>query len=140
MNCPHCESENTQKFSVVFSNGFSNIETKTKGSVIGFGSGGIAIGGGASKTKGTQQTALSQQCNPPVLCPWIKHTVFAVILILLSGGLFFITLPFGIYYVYKAVTGYRYNKNVYPDAYAVWDRSFLCHRCGGSFEFQSQAA
>ncbi len=44
--CPHCGSDNVQRFSVAFENGASTIDTKTKTAGVGI-SGALGIGGGA---------------------------------------------------------------------------------------------
>lgn len=63
--CPSCKSDNTQRLAVIYEGGLSDINTKSKGTAIGFGRGGIGVGVGGSKTTGTSQTAASQRAAPP---------------------------------------------------------------------------
>lgn len=140
--CPSCQSDNIQRLSVIYEGGLSDINTKTKGTALGFGRGGIGVGVGASKTTGTSQTAASQRAAPPAKKRYLKPLLaifglFIVISIfmgtksnLVANALGFVWLAASAGWVYFA---FQYNSKTWPPLKAAWDDSYLCNRCNEMF-------
>jgi len=146
LNCIRCGGAETQRLSVAYESGISDINTS--GTTTGlFASGnGLGIGGGSTRTRGTAQTALSQRAAPPAKKRYLKP-------LLLIGLL----LPFILPYLFQAILpgkvgnliaeiiyvgcllgwiafALRYNTQQWPPLKAIWDRSFICLRCGTTFQ------
>lgn len=66
--CPKCQSEDTQKISVIVEQGTTEIETETRGSAVGFGSG-AGVGFGKSSTSGVAQTTLAKKFSEELTSP-----------------------------------------------------------------------
>lgn len=139
--CPSCKSDNTQRLSAIYEGGLSDINTKSKGTAIGFGRGGIGVGVGASKTTGTSQTAASQRAAPPPKRGYLKP------LLMIFGAFMAMTLFIGksdvgepvlivgwlaasAWWIYYA---FQYNSKKWPPLKATWDNSYLCNRCNEIF-------
>lgn len=140
--CPHCGSDQVQRYSVAFAGGISDVNTNT----VGVGLTGNGLGVGGAKTRGTSQTALSMSVAPPekygygkeilkafgivilanlVLGMTIGNNAFAGVLSWVAGGAY---LYFHTYQKY-----YNYNKNIWPKEMEQWEHSWLCMKCGNRF-------
>jgi hypothetical protein len=140
LSCPSCKSEATQKLSLIFENGLSDVNTTSRSVGIGIGRGGLAVGGGKTKTEGTSQTAASQRAAPPAKKPYLKPLLY------LFGGMIvanmFLRGPvlgpvvviawIGLSIAY-VINAKKHNTDVWPVQKAEWDRSFLCTRCSHTF-------
>lgn len=139
IDCPHCGSENIQKFSLVYLNGIGKID----GTTVGVGTGGLYGG----LVNGKSQTALSEITAPPkkkwvirrFLLMWILMDSFVFFLNNIRVNDFvwfnnlviiFLALLVPIYY---AVRGYIYNKKIYQRLYYLWDKKYLCLKCSQWF-------
>ncbi len=140
--CPSCKSDNIQRLSVIYEGGLSDINTKSKGTAIGFGRGGIGVGVGSSKTTGTSQTAASQRAAPPAKKRYLKPLliVFATFMLMslfIDAKSSIVTNVLGIGW-FAASAGwiyyaFQYNAKKWPPLKAVWDNSYLCNRCNEMF-------
>lgn len=143
--CPHCGSENVQRFSVAFRGGASTIDTKTSTTGIGIGGGGLGIGKAGSHTTGTQMTQLAKEVAPPAKKKYTFPIIISLIiwvvidksLLSVIGGTAssiagYISLVGALwYFVYQRV--YTWNKNVWPGLYEKWEQSWVCLKCGHKF-------
>jgi hypothetical protein len=155
-NCPHCGSDQTQKLSVIFQSGTSNIQTESSSlgtGLTGFGRGQQGIIVGSTTTKGVQQTHLAISAAPPaqksspigsccgcsalwlvVLVIWFGSCMDAK-----SGLTFFWCVGGGltglglIGTIGIVIQDNKYNREVWPGLKVAWDASWLCHRCGDKF-------
>lgn len=145
--CPHCGSDQIQRYSVAYANGISNVNTNTVG--VGITKGGLGIGG--AKTTGTSQTALSQSVAPPEKFNIIKWVIASVIIAPIACTLFFaiveVVTGFSAIKIWSILNFasivaalyyfpyrfYQYNKNVYPQEMERWQHSWLCAKCGHRF-------
>lgn len=140
--CPACHSENTNKLSMTYESGLSNIKTRTTGLGVGFGRGGIGLGVGGGKTKGTAQTQESQRAAPPPKKKFIKPLAFILIITVI------VSLVVGKNHVIQPIISLLwlistaawigwavyYNTKQWPILKQAWDKSFICNRCGQVFQ------
>lgn len=139
MQCTKCESDNVQSLSVIYESGTQQINTKsfTSGGGLGLSGGGLGagIGGGRTKTSGTQQSQLAAKAAPPK-----KKSFSATIIIILIGiiAIYFelptiillLAIMIGGFLGYRA---FKYNKEEYPSKYQTWVNSWHCNKCGTIF-------
>lgn len=125
--CTGCGSEQSRKLSVVHAGGLSEVNTRTGG--VGVGLGGIGVG--SARTRGTQQTALSQTAAPPEKK---SVSIWLWLLLLMSiGGMqtnpaLWVVIALGIgAYIWHVM---QYNRSVFPKLFREWDRKYMCDRCG----------
>lgn len=140
--CPKCTSAEVRKLSMIYSEGLSTISAMSTGSSSGFSSSGsVGFGTHTTHTSGRQQTALSKQAAPPEKKHWILWSSAAAISGLIAlGGLShpsFWTLVFAgltVLSVKNAISGKAYNAEVLPGLMQRWEKSFMCNRCGETFQ------
>ncbi|HEV2500729.1 MAG TPA: hypothetical protein VGY31_14220 [Terriglobia bacterium] len=148
VECPQCGSNEFTKLSLVYAQGFSNLEARSRGWGLIFGSGGADLGFGKFRTKGEIQTRLSQNVSPPRKWSCWKILFWGLIgLMVLEfilgyadsflriGGNFNQQLAwFGYSYLgvvaFILCLAFRYNFSVFPRRFRFWNRSFMCRRCG----------
>ena len=138
MICNNCNSENTQKLSLIYENGTNNISANSI--TVGFGGG---IGIASTDTSGISQSILAQKNSPPkknsyllavfvmglgviFLCNvyglTIKSTVFALV------GMFLLGFGIKIFRV-----NYKYNSSIFPKKYLEWTKTWHCNKCGNTY-------
>jgi len=134
IQCPQCESEQVQRVSVAYQSGVSTVQSHTVG--VGLVAGG-ALGVGGAKTRGTQQSALSQSLAPPSKRRMRGGIILAVVglfsLLAAPGGekiTGLILLLGGCAWAYPS---YRYNHQQYPALMNQWHAEFFCNVCGHIF-------
>jgi hypothetical protein len=141
--CPSCKSDNTQRLSVIYEGGLSNVNTKSRGAAIGFARGGIGLGFGTTKTRGTSQTAASERASPPLKKPYLKPLAlfimgFLVMQLFVNNNKIFGEIVF---YAWFAASGgwiyyaFQYNSKTWPSLRVIWDNSYLCNRCNSIYNF-----
>ena len=143
MNCPSCASDNTQRFEVVYESGTHFNQSRSGMSGLGVGVGGrglgVGVGMGSSSTKGVSRSLQAERTAPPE-----KTNIGKVVIGAIAGAALFLIFRDGLfadigvamalgYGVYGAAALYN-NSKVYPDRLATWQRSWMCHRCGATFE------
>lgn len=129
MQCPKCNSDNTQRLSVIYQSGTQHISTTSR-TYGGGGGSGFGVGGASTTTSGTSQSYLASKAAPPK-----KKPLALAIGIIVVGFLAFyvqfllalLILAAGGFLAYKA---FRYNKEVYPGLRQEWQRSWHCNKCG----------
>ncbi len=150
LTCTSCKSDNIQRLSVVYEGGLSDVNTKTKGTAIGFSRGGAGIGFGRSKTKGTSQTAASKRAAPPQKIPYVWPLFIIAILFMILGGTIGSLLGNGPHKIIEGIVAFcwlvasaawvyfafQYNANTWPPLKANWDKSYLCNRCNAIFRLE----
>jgi hypothetical protein len=133
MQCPQCNSDNTQRLEVIYDAGTHDIRTKSTGAVGGLGTGGVTdmiLGAAitANTTKGTQQTIAAQKAAPPQqkrLATWLKWIAFL--------GIFFLFIP-TIIVAFVWFRNMKWNKTEYVALYEEWQRTWYCNKCGNIFK------
>ena len=143
MICKSCNSENTQKLSVIYENGTSNISTNSKTTGVGFGGEGFGIGTASTNTSGTSQSMLAQKVSPPEKNSYLLAGVTILIGVIflfnvnalrindfICGliGVFLLGFGFKIFRV-----NYRYNSNAFPKKYLEWNKAWHCNKCGAIY-------
>jgi len=142
LNCPSCSSGETQKLSLVYEQGLSNINTKSATGGIGLSGGGLGLASVSTTTTGVTQTVASQRSAPPskkryfkplltILIVWVLVTLFVM-----PGN--FLGKVFELLWMGASaawvVYAFKYNSTVWPGLQATWDRTFVCNRCSNIFE------
>jgi hypothetical protein len=148
VKCPECGSTEFTKLSLIYAEGFSDLEARSRGWALLLGSGGSDLGFGKLRAKGQIQTKLSQKVSPPRRWSYWKIVVAGPVglfilefilgytdTFLRSGGGFNQQLAwFG--YGWLGIVALilcfaiRFNVAVFPMRYRVWDQSFMCRSCG----------
>ena len=146
--CPECKATNVQRLSLVFKQGTSSIQLMSTSLGLGVGGGQLGIGGATTATAGSQQSLLAQQMAPPKKKDQaLGGCVLVVGAVLLTFGFLAgerVIIPLIIIGVPVVVAGFwamqradSFNKKEYPLRVATWERSFLCLRCGHTFELSA---
>lgn len=158
IECPKCNSTEFTKLSLIYASGFSNLEARSRGWGLLFGNGGADVALGSFRTKGEIQTRLSQRVSPPHKWSYWKIMVGGLIGLLIfefilgnvdtflrMGGNFNQQLAW-LGYSYLGVVAsalcvaFWYNHSVIPKRHRVWDRSFMCRRCGHVLQMTATSA
>lgn len=139
MICKKCNSDNTQKLSLIYENGTSNISTNSKTVGAGLGQG-FVVGAASTNTSGTSQSILAQRASPPKKNSYLLACLIIIVgLIFLSNvhefsvtdsilafiGVFLFGFGIKVFRV-----NYRYNSNSFPKKYLEWTKSWHCNKCG----------
>ncbi len=140
MKCPKCESDNTQKLSLVYASGVSDVNTTTSGVGVGMGFSSIGVGLGSETSKGTQQTLLSQASAPP---QEIRYYVVFIIAVILSGmTIYFLNYIFLSYVIIFSIACgavfwlkklHYYNSVIFVRDYNTWNSQYMCLKCACNF-------
>ena len=144
--CPNCQSDNVQKFSVIYMGGVTNTTSHSFG--VGVLGQSIDLGAAGIKTKSTSTSELAKQVAPPQKKGYLKVVIISFIVAFIAGGfissiinsistflaesfykLFVIAVP-----IFMAYRNYKWNKDVYPELYKIWDSQYLCMRCHTAFQ------
>jgi hypothetical protein len=153
MQCPKCKSDDTVKLSLVHAAGLSDVQTRSRGHAWALGDIGPLFGFASSKATGTSQTHLSKQAAPPrkkhyrhVILAWLLGLAIGTWLILVinapTGALdpHIISQFHWFAYAFSAVIVlilavlWRFNHMIFPRRRDLWNRSFMCRRCGETFQ------
>jgi hypothetical protein len=135
MQCPKCQSENTQRLQVIYDAGTHQISTTSTSFMAGAGTAGGAGGTASTSTSGTSQTHQAAKAAPPPkqsmqLGGWmIAIGVFAQMtdnykligLGLLIGGVFLIG------------RARKYNATEWVALRNRWENSWMCNKCGNMY-------
>ncbi|MGH9440281.1 MAG: hypothetical protein ACRD22_21035 [Terriglobia bacterium] len=157
IECPKCGSTEFTKLSLIYAEGFSKLEARSRGWGLIVGSDGADLAFGKFRTKGQIQTKLSQKLSPPRKWSYWKIAFGGLVGLLVLefilgyvdtflrvGGNFNQQLAWLGYSYIGAVAfilclAFRYNFGVFPRRYHLWDRSFMCRRCGHILELLQPA-
>jgi hypothetical protein len=153
MQCPKCKSEDAVKLSVVHAAGLSDIQSSARGHAWALGDSGLLLGFSSSQAIGTSQTALSKLAAPPckkryrhVILTWLIGLAlgswFILVIISPTGSLGSRTLSqmhrfaflFSTVIVLMLAVLWRFNHMIFPRRRELWNRSFMCQRCGEIFQ------
>lgn len=156
MQCPKCNSEDAVKLSLVHAAGLSDVKTRSRGHGLALGIGGLLLGFGSSKAAGTSQTQLSKLAAPPRKKRY-RHVILAWLIALLMAGPLIAVFTasaanpdavlrhdFQIFaYISTAIVAFiliglwSFNRAIFPRKCDLWNRSFMCRRCGQIFQLAS---
>ena len=153
MQCPKCKSEDAVKLSLVHAAGLSDVKTRSRGHGLALGDGGLLLGFGSSKAAGTSQTQLSKLAAPPhkkryrrVILAWLIGLLMAGPLIdvftaseLNPDALLRHDFKLSVYISFAVVAFilvalWSFNRTIFPRRCELWNRSFMCRRCGEIFQ------
>lgn len=149
LQCPNCKSVDIKKASLVYQEGLQRVSTRTRLRGVVVGSDGPDLVVGTATTKGTQQTEISKVLAPPTKWSYLKLLGWSVLVFVSVGWLVFYvstiatnsssvySVPLAIYAVLSAaafvvclIASWNHNHSTYPRQFGLWDRSFICQRCG----------
>lgn len=153
MQCPKCNSEDAVKLSLVHAAGLSDVKTRSRGLGIALSDGGLLLGFGRSRAAGTSQTQLSKLAAPPHKKRY-RHVILAWLIGLLMAGPLIdvftasaanpdamLRHDFQIFaYISTAIVAlvlvalWSFNRTIFPRRRDLWNRSFMCRRCGEIFQ------
>ena len=138
--CPHCHSENIQRFELIYHGSVTNSSSSTVG--VGYGGGGFGIG--TANTDTTSITNLGKTVAPPEKRGYLWVFVGGLILIKIITMFFksLLGVTFGnilswvlfagmVYLIYQEV--YCWNRDIHPQLMDQWHHSYLCMKCGNRF-------
>jgi hypothetical protein len=146
--CPNCRSSELKKVSLAYQEGVSHLQGHSRLRAFLFGGGGgPRFVAGRATISGKQRTELSRMLEPPVKWSYTRLVVrgVAVTFVAIGAGVVFVasstppvsTLPIKLYvfiapviFLFLTFWVWRYNRIEYPLAYARWNRSYVCQRCG----------
>ena len=149
MQCPKCKSDDLVKLSVIHFGGLSDLNAKSQGRAVMLGEQGLTLGFDNLTTSGTLQTRLSKLANPPhkksyqiVLLVWFLGLAIAGWLLgylttlthspesLFDDRFRWFAYAYSCLAVFLLAGLWRYNHKIFPRRYEIWNRSFMCKRCG----------
>ena len=149
LHCPNCNSTDLKKVSLAYQEGLSRVNARTRIRGVVVGSEGPDLVVGRAATKGTQQTDVSKALTPPKKWSYGKLFGWSLVVFLSVGWIVFYvntimknsssvsSVPLTIYAVLCAgvfvvlfLLYWKHNHSTYPRQYALWNRSFICQRCG----------
>lgn len=150
--CPRCESDQIQRFAVVFQTGTARSTHHTSGIGIGGHSEGIGLAGFGAVTESASSTLLASQLAPPETKPSLfpnlmRGVCIIFTLVALTAFVQFRDIRLGIVVAiglagfwsnhrrYKNLS--KWNKEEYPKLVDEWERSWVCHKCGHTFQLPS---
>lgn len=141
MKCPTCDSENTQRLSIIYGGGLTTVDTSTVGLGAGISGGGLGGGIGVAGTRGTHQTALSQQVAPPKKISVLNVSILPAIGFFVGLAILDNAALFGLFWMALVLAGtawvwtgaWRYNTQIWPKKMEIWEKQFMCLRCGEVF-------
>ncbi|MEQ1857289.1 MAG: hypothetical protein ABL963_12580 [Longimicrobiales bacterium] len=137
LSCPHCTSPDVRRFSILYKQGTADSSSVSHVA----GSAGSGFASGTVSTSTVSMTKIAQETAPPrgkdVVTPGF-FTILGALGLFSTFGMagpwrirwlvmLLVSAPF--FYLRK-----RYNRTVLPGLKSKWDRSFLCMKCGESFE------
>lgn len=142
LSCPTCQSEDVRRFSLVFKDGTSTIKLASSSVGVGFGGGGLGVGAAGTATTGGQSSLLAQELAPPKQKEFIAGgCLLALAFLFLAIGIAAKSLVWSILFLVLVAFGGRrfkqasdFNRDEYPKLMSIWERSFVCLRCGNRFE------
>ncbi len=157
MQCPKCKSDDAIKLSLVHAAGLSEIQTSSRGHTLALGDAGLLLGSGHSTATGASQTLLSKVAAPPRKKPY-WHVILAWLIGLAIGGSLILDLnvytvnpdahvrhQFHVFaYIFSFLVAFvlavlwRYNRRILPRQRELWNRSFMCRRCGEIFQLSGE--
>jgi hypothetical protein len=133
LTCRQCGSDNTQKLSIINQSGTTS--TKTTGAAIG-GFGGH-LGAGLSSSDAKSVNKLAEQHAPPILksAPWVPGCLGIIgVILMFSYPIIGVPLFVGcILWGGIATKAHKQELWRHAEAMTVWDKQFLCLRCGCVF-------
>ncbi len=145
--CPNCKSDDWQSASLVYNQGLSSTNSRTKGTTVGIGRVGLrdgrfAVGGAVSQSRtfGVQQTMLSKMATPPrmriglllflaIVCAFFVIGAMAGI----SQGQITQTIVDGSivgFLVFAIVAIYGRRRGAYEAQIDQYRDTRMCQRCG----------
>lgn len=148
IKCPRCDSTEFKKLSLIYAEGLSDLEARSRGWGLLVGSGGAELGFGKFRTKGEIQTRLSKSSSPPRKWSYWKIVFWGLI------GLLVLEFIFGYVDAFLRINGnfnqqlawfgytwlgvvtivlfgtFRHNVLTVRKRCRLWDRAFMCRCCG----------
>jgi len=141
MNCPSCSSGETQRLEVIYEQGTSHSSATSRTRVRPF-MGILPMAMAKTKTTGVTMSKAAQKAAPPAKMLYKVPIIGVVVGFVLLGNAFgsrvnSTWLVLGLVAVgafgWLLVRRIRYNMKEWPGSYAVWEKSWMCNKCGNIF-------
>lgn len=136
--CPHCQSDNVMKKSVVYEQGAYTSESKGSGIGIGL-NGSVSVITGSGTT--TNVTALAAKCAPPAK-PNIINKFNGLIFFSLGMAISWLRLNTILSWVlfggivFFMVKNHMKKEAIWQQEMAEWNKDYVCLRCGTSYKVE----
>ncbi len=137
LSCPRCASPDVRRFAILYKQGTMNSDSVSHVA----GSAGSDFASGTVSTSTVSMTKIAQETAPPRGRDVVTPGFFTILSALGLFSTFGMPGPWRIRWLVILVVSApffiwrrRYNRTVVPELMRKWDRSFLCLRCGESFE------
>jgi DNA-directed RNA polymerase subunit RPC12/RpoP len=152
--CTTCGSESFQKLSLIHAGGVSSstLSTTAVGAGLPVSGGGVAVGGGVASSRGVSVTALARSVAPPPMPvpPGGLGATIGLVGGFVGCGLNFrddasawwLALPGGaaiaLWALQWLLEGGSYHRRLREQQAKreVWEKSYLCLRCGSAFAIE----
>ena len=152
IECPKCGSPDVRRISMTYKMGVQNTRSRSIGGGLALSLLGPMIGMGGAVSRGQNTSLLAAQVAPPKrkspvlrMILWFLGIDVVFYFVMMIGlvithhhttppllNLFLFLLIFGVP-AFQGILAARYNRKVYPEQLAQWDRIFICERCGNQF-------
>lgn len=142
MNCPKCNSDNTQTLPVIYESGTSDEQTTSHTHGGGFFSLTPSFRAKSTATS-TSQSIAAQNASPPA-----KKKLRGLVVITVASaayglstfssgfnlGQLIVGLAVAGGFGYLAFSRFQHNSKVWPGHFQAWQASWKCHKCGTVFQ------
>ncbi|MBM4184274.1 MAG: hypothetical protein FJ207_08595 [Gemmatimonadetes bacterium] len=137
LSCPRCTSPDVRRFAILHKQGVTNSDSTS----YAIGSVGSDLASGTISTSTVSTTKLARETAPPARKDVVTPGFFTILSALGLFSTFGMPGPWRVRWLVILLVSApiffwrrRYNRDVVPGLMSKWDRSFLCMRCGESFE------
>jgi hypothetical protein len=151
LRCPSCNSSDLKSVSLAHEEGLfhTTARSRLRGFLLGENGPNLVVG--RAITQGTHQSQLSMRLRPAAKWSYAKlilwsalfsfgllvvyiHSVMASATPASSLGVVTYLVLFPVVFLFCLVLVWRHNTFFYPRQLELWNRSFLCNRCGAVSE------
>lgn len=141
LKCKSCNSDNIRKLSIIYESGTANFDGKASGSGSTLGTFGVGLNSYSSTFNGSSMSLLAEKASPPMKFRYflvLKNLLIFMFIGIVLGNIYdfvesFVNF-FYFFFVIVYVLGWIYNKYVYKPEKIIWDKSFMCLKCGEIFQ------
>jgi hypothetical protein len=130
--CPKCDSNETQKFSLIH-------DSKMVHKGVAIGGGGLAVGIGQSQSK---NAAMFKPPEKPMSWIFVNLLMWVPLLLVINtdlGWQWITAITFVVLMVWVKITekSSKKEEDFYKKALKIWEKKIFCHRCGHSWVLQN---
>lgn len=131
LNCSTCQSDNTQKLSLLVHGG--TMANSSKSTAVGLSRAGLGIAG--VKTTGTSVSELAKRYEEPkkesVIGSFFSIFILTCLVSAFAGATAFY-IGLGMAFLFSGMA-FHHNRKEFPRLHAEWDKKYICLRCSNVF-------